>query len=207
MKMLIAIQNTLIAVSVFFLVSFPIASLFVDFGFEFKEPFYAVSFAAVSFVMLIRPLADIFSGQLWLRKLMFLRKGFGILSASIIIGFMVASIIAPESAYRSFFFTADFWSSDNYILFAHVGDISGLILLITSNRLSQKLLKRNWKRVQRLSYVYFYAGGIYHAFALGSMIALYIILLVTNLTILAWAMKIERRMSAAASVSGAGKTA
>ena len=206
MKALIALQNMLIAVSVLFLIAFPVLSLFVDFGFEFKEPFYAASFTALAFVMLVRPLADIFSGQLWLRKLIFLRKGFGILSASIIIGFMIASVIAPESAYRASFFTADFWSLDDYVFFAHVGDISGLILLITSNRLSQKLLKQNWKRVQRLSYVYFYAGGIYHAFALGSMPALYIVLLVTNLTILAWAIKFDRRMSAA-SMSEAGKTA
>ena len=182
-------QNILIAISMFLLVAIPAVLSFFDVSFAAKGILYIVSFGAVFLVMLVRPLADIFSGQLWIRKLVILRKGFGILSAAIIIGFMIAAIIAPNSTYLASLFTMKFWALNKYAFFAHIGDISGLILLITSNRLSQKLLKQNWKRIQRLSYVYFYAGGIYEAFALGSTFALYALLLITNITVLAWAVK------------------
>lgn len=186
-------QNILIAISMFLLMAIPVALSVFDVNFTVRGTLYMVSFGAVFLVMLVRPLADIFASQLWIRKLVILRKGFGILSASIIIGFMIAAIIAPNSTYLSSLFTMKFWSLNTYAFFAHVGDISGLILLITSNRLSQKLLKQNWKRVQRLSYIYFYAGGIYEAFALGSTFALYALLLITNITVLAWAVKAYNR--------------
>lgn len=182
-------QNILIAISMFLLMVIPAALAFFDVSFAVKGILYIISFGAVFLVMLVRPLADIFASQLWIRKLVILRKGFGILSASIIIGFMIAAIITPESTYLSSLFTAKFWSFNKYAFFAHIGDISGLILLLTSNRFSQKILKQNWKRIQMLSYVYFYAGGIYEAFALGSTFALYALLLITNITVLAWAVK------------------
>lgn len=193
MEALIVFQNILIGNALAFLVLIPATSVFIDMGFALKGVFYIVSFGAVFLVMSVRPLADIFAGQIWLRRLVILRKGLGILSASIIVGFMLSAIIAPESVYLQSLFTADFYSFDNYRFFAHIGDISGFILLITSNTLSQRLLRTNWKRIQRLSYVYFYAGGIYEAFALKSMFAFYALLIVTVLTTLAWAAKILRR--------------
>jgi DMSO/TMAO reductase YedYZ heme-binding membrane subunit len=193
MKGMMFFQNLLIGLGVFLLVALPASSLFIDIGFEMKGILYTVSFASVFLLMLIRPFADIFIDQLWLRKLVFLRKGMGILSASIIIGFMISAIIAPESTYLTSFFTTKFWSFYTLTLFAHLGDVTGLVLLITSNRFSQKVLKQNWKRVQRLSYVYFYAGGVYEAFALENNFALYAVLVVTNLTVLAWAIKAWRR--------------
>jgi len=35
------------------------------------------------------------------------------------------------------------------------------VLLITSNEMSRKLLGPWWKRIQRLSYVYFFFAGVY----------------------------------------------
>ncbi len=195
MKAILWFQNILIWFSLLILAALPISSRFIDIGFEAKGWLFSMSFGAVFLVMIIRPLADIFSGQLWLRRLVILRKSFGILSSSIIVGFMISSIIAPESAYLRTFFTEHFWSLGTYAFFAHLGDVTGLILLITSNAFSQRLLKQNWKRIQRLSYVYFYAGGIYEAFALDSVFALYAMLLITNLTVLAWAMKADRRIA------------
>lgn len=197
MKAFIVIQNIIIGISIVLLTALPISSLFLDIGFVAKGWLFMISFATVFLLMTVRPLADIFNEQLWIRRLVLLRKGFGILSASIIVGFMLSAIVAPNSTYFASFFTAKFWSLSTYAFFAHLGDVTGLILLVTSNIFSQKLLKQNWKRVQRLSYVYFYAGGIYEAFALNSMFALWAILVVTNLTALAWGVKIWRRISVA----------
>ncbi len=191
--MLFVFQNILIAVSMVLLTGIPLASFFLDVSIEVRSMLFMLSFASVFVLMIIRPLADIFNEHLWLRKLVILRKGFGIFSASIIVGFMIDALITPGSTYIASMFTGKYFSLDNYVLFAHLGDITGVILLLTSNRFSQKYLKQNWKRIQRLSYVYFFAGGIYEAFALESMFALYAILLVTNLTVLAWVVKIWRK--------------
>lgn len=191
--MLFVFQNILIGVSMVLLAGIPIVFRIFDPGFAVKGVLFTVSFAAVFFLMILRPLADIFNEQLWLRKLVILRKGFGILSASIIVGFMLDALITPGSTYIASMFNGKYFSLNNYVLFAHLGDITGVILLLTSNRLSQKYLKQYWKRIQRLSYVYFFAGGIYEAFALNSLFALYAILLVTNLTVLAWVVKIWRK--------------
>lgn len=191
--MLFIFQNILIVVSMLLLAGIPLASFFLDVSIEVRSMLFMLSFAAVFVLMIIRPLADIFNEQLWLRKLVILRKGFGIFSASIIVGFMIDALITPGSTYIASMFTGKYFSLDRYVLFAHLGDITGIILLLTSNRFSQKYLKQNWKRIQRLSYVYFFAGGIYEAFALESMFALYAILLVTNLTVLAWVVKIWRK--------------
>ncbi|MDD5084263.1 MAG: hypothetical protein PHT88_05055 [Candidatus Moranbacteria bacterium] len=196
MKVILALQKGIIGISLLLLAGIPAASSFFDMSFEVRGWLYIFSFVAVFLLMLVRPLADIFTEQLWVRRLVILRKGFGIFSASIIVGFMIASIIAPQSVYLASFFTAHFWSFGNYVAFAHIGDITGLILLITSNTFSQRILKLNWKRIQRLSYVYFYAGGIYEAFALNSTFALYAILVVTNITVLAWAVKLWRKSAA-----------
>lgn len=192
MKFILFLQNIVIGISLVLLGLIPVLSQGVGIDFALKGALYTVSFAAVFAVMMVRPLADITNWS-FLRRLVILRKGFGILSSSIIVGFVIDALIAPQSPYLASLLSGTFFSLSHLVLFAHLGDLSGLILLLTSNTFSQKLLKQNWKRVQRLSYVYFYAGGIYEAFTLDSMFALYAILLVTNLTVLAWAIKIYRR--------------
>jgi DMSO/TMAO reductase YedYZ heme-binding membrane subunit len=193
MKNLNFIQNVLIQDGLFVLMFIPFLSLFMDMGMPSRSLLFIVSFFTAFLVMAIRPLADIFPEFPILRKLVLFRKGVGILSASIIVGFMFEKIIAPGSTYLASIFSADYYSFNNYAIFAHLGDLSGFILLITSNKLSQKILKNNWKRIQRLSYVYFYAGGIYEAFFLHNTFALYALFIITDLTILAWAWKIVRK--------------
>lgn len=186
-------QNFLISISLILIVFLALFSAFGHDDVVTKNIFYQISFVAVFLVMIIRPLADIFSGQKWLRKLVFLRKGFGILSAAIIVGFVFGDIIAPHSDYIRSMFTARYWSIQNCLLFAHLGDITGLILLITSNNLSMIILKKNWKRVQKLAYVYFYAGGLYEMCASNSAFAFYAMLCVIILVVIAFFM--NRRKS------------
>ncbi|QQS60860.1 MAG: hypothetical protein IPN70_03130 [Candidatus Moraniibacteriota bacterium] len=193
MKALRRIQNILLAISLFILMYLPLYSAFGDDNFVVKGNLFMISFFSVFLVMLIRPLADIFSSQKWLRNLVLLRKGFGVLSASIVVGFMLGNIIDPSSNYLAKIFSASYWSLENYAFFAHIGDITGLILLLTSNNLSIIFLKGNWKRIQRLSYVYFYAGGIYEAFAFESAFAGYAMVVVTSVTLLAFFIKLLRK--------------
>lgn len=193
MKYILWFQKLLIWTGVFLLIAIPSSSLFFKMPTVWMSGLFSLSFAAVFLVMIIRPLADILNDWMFLKKLIILRKGFGILSASIIIGFMFSRIIAPESVYLATFFSVHFFSLTHYAIFSNLGDLSGLILLITSNQFSQKLLKRNWKRIQRLSYVYFYSGALYEGLALESSFALYALMVVTNLVTIAWAIKVWRK--------------
>ncbi len=193
MRILKVIQNTLLGISLFILV---FVSLWSAFGVEsmaLQGILYQISFVAVFLVMLIRPLADIFFNQKWLRKLVFLRKGFGVLSAAIVVAFVIGDIIAPDSQYIMSMFTKEYWSLENYVVFAHIGDITGFILLITSNNLSMMLLKKNWKRIQKLAYVYFYSGGIYEAYALNSKFAMIAMVVITLVTIIAFILNHRRK--------------
>jgi len=186
MKVLRNIQTLLLGVSLFLLAYLPLFSAFGEPSGEIKNIFYQISFFAVFLVILIRPLADIFSSQKWLRKLLILRKGMGVFSASIVVGFMLGDVISPGSSYLASIFTPAYWSLKDYVFFAHVGDITGFILLVTSNNLSMILLGKIWHRIQNLAYVYFYTGGIYEAFFLGSAFAFYAMIMVTCILMLAF---------------------
>lgn len=146
---------------------------------------YTVSLAAVFWVMAIRPLADLFPELPWLRALVVLRKGMGVLSASIIVSFMLAKFMTGGFAYLENFTTASYWSMNGWAILAHLGDVTAVILLITSNKLSKRLLGSNWKRIQKLAYVYFYAGAGYEMLVFGSMFAFVAVIVVTVLVGLA----------------------
>ncbi len=193
MKIMKIIQNILLGISLVILTVLPLWSAFGDDNIKIQGTLYLISFISVTLVMLVRPLANIFIKQKQLRKLVFLRKGFGVLSASIIVGFVIGDIITPESHYVASMFTQEYWSIKNYMLFAHIGDITGFILLITSNNLSVMLFKKNWKRIQKLAYVYFYTGGIYEIYATKSTFAIISMIVVTIMIFVAFILNMRRR--------------
>ncbi len=154
---------------------------------------YDLSHITIFFVMLIRPLADIFIKSKWVRPLVILRKGVGVLSASIVVSFIFAKLIIDPVSYLQAFGTSEYWSVQNFALFAHLADISAIILLITSNNLSKRLLGSLWKRVQKLSYVYFYGSSLYVYLAFGNRHLLYSMIIITAVTVLAYALNQCRR--------------
>lgn len=119
---------------------------------------YIISWYAVVFVMAIRPLADLFPQYKFLRQLCLLRRAFWILSAMIIVTFLFDKWIGSPQSFFSFF-TFQAWSS--WVdLTARLSELTALILLITSNNFSQRKLWKNWKRIQRTSYIYFVTGWL-----------------------------------------------
>ena len=133
--------------------------LLVDFlWFTFYTWLYIVSWYAVVFVMLVRPLADIFPKYKFLRQLCLLRRAFGILSAMIIVTLLLDKWIWNPASFLAFFTPINWqWG---YPLIARLSECTALILLLTSNTFSQKKLGKNWKRIQRTSYIYFITWGI-----------------------------------------------
>jgi len=182
------LQQSLLAISIGILATLPSALALTPEIFNASIYFwlYAVAHFMLFLVMIVRPLADILQGVKWLRPLVILRKGMGVLSASIIVSFILSKIIIDAGGYLSSFATLDYWSLKNLALFAHLADISAMLLLITSNNLSKRLLGKSWKRIQRLSYVYFYGSAFYVYFILDETIVAYYLAIVTLVTILAW---------------------
>jgi DMSO/TMAO reductase YedYZ heme-binding membrane subunit len=147
---------------------------------------YGVSLFVVFLVMMIRPLADLLPGVTWIRPLVILRKGFGVFSASIIVAIMFSKFMTDGVFYLADFFSPAHWSLLDGAVLAPLGDLSALILLITSNKFSKRTLGKNWKRIQKLAYVYFYAGALYEYLFLGQTLALVAMVLVTVLVLSAY---------------------
>lgn len=136
-----------------------------------------IAWWSVVFVIIIRPLADLFPKLLLLRKLLIWRNGLWILSSAIILSYFGFNIYTNYSYYGispietlSHYFTLKMWSGKN--IFPRLSEITALILFITSNNFSQKLLGKNWKRIQKLAYVYFISGWIF-IYSFGKDAALY----------------------------------
>ncbi len=147
---------------------------------------YDISHVSIFFVMLVRPLADIFFNTKWIRPLVTLRKGVGVLSASIVMSFIFSKIIIDAKGYLGGLLTLEYWSLANYALVAHLADISAVILLITSNKLSKNILGTWWKKIQKLSYVFFYASSLYVYLTYGHISMLVSMCIITIVTTLAY---------------------
>lgn len=169
-----------------------IGSLLVPF-FAFFLPsteslLWDISLIAVTLLMCIRPLNDLFPRVGFIR-LMPLRKNLGILSAIIVVSFGISHYIGLGADFLPTYFSLSYWSGN--LFWAHLGELTGFILLITSNKMSMRLLRRNWKRVQRLSYVYFFSGAWYVFIAFSKTFAFIALVVVLELTLLAF---IKRRL-------------
>ena len=107
----------------------------------YKSDLWSVSWITVVTLMCIRPLADIFPNILFFRSVLPLRKGLGILSASVVATSLAFTLAAASSTkIMSTYFSAKGWGIASRSAFARISEITGVLLLITSNSFSQKLL-------------------------------------------------------------------
>ncbi len=193
-KLIGYLQEVLLTISVGILITLPIIIVFKVGGISniATQKLYAASHIFLFFVMMIRPLADIFTKEKWIRPLVILRKGAGVFSASIIVSFILAKLMVDPGGYITSLGTGAYWSLHNYALFAHLADLSAIILIVTSNAFSKRVLGSWWKRIQKLSYVYFYGSALYVYLSYGSTDVLIMMILVTVVTLIAF---IKNRLS------------
>lgn len=181
------LQQILLFISIMIMVIFPLILVFnpASISDVMTLKIYLVAHITLFFVMMIRPLADIFTKTKWIRPLVILRKGAGVFSASIIVSFIISKLMIDPSGYLNSIGTIKYWSLVNYALLAHLADISAIILIVTSNNLSKRILGTWWKKIQRLSYVYFCASVLYVFLTYGNIDLLFMLLIVTLVTYLA----------------------
>lgn len=191
------LQQALLGAGIAILMILPAAvALSGGFSNETTLRLFDIASIAVTAVMLVRPLADIFTSVPWIRPLVILRKGLGVLSASIVVSFILAKLMTDAPGYVASLGTLRYWSLSQFTLLAHLADLSGIVLLITSNNFSKRILGSWWKRVQRLSYVYFYASSLYVYLMFGKSLMLYAIVLVTIATVAAYLKNRARKQAA-----------
>ncbi|MEK7185287.1 MAG: hypothetical protein AAB726_01565 [Patescibacteria group bacterium] len=188
------IQIILLGISIITLMTLPISLVFYPdfFSASLIQKLFSVSHWFLFFVMLIRPAADIFTKTKLIRPLVILRKGAGVISASIIVSFILAKLIVDPNDYLGSLLTLEYWSLVDYAVLAHMADLTAIVLLITSNNLSKKLLGLWWKKIQKLSYVYFYASSLYVLFLYGNIDVLIAVILVTLFTFIAFLKNLKR---------------
>jgi len=189
MRVLRITQNLFLAISIIILIVLPIllaynTSHLPD---NFSQSLFFISLFSVMLVMIIRPLSNLFPKIRFLASLVILRKGLGAFSASIIVAMMLSRLMTFGFEYIKQFLTIDYWSPKNITILAHLGDITAVLLLITSNNFSKRVLKKNWKRLQKLAYVYFYAGALYEIFAFHNTFAFFALAVVTFFVLAAFA--------------------
>jgi DMSO/TMAO reductase YedYZ heme-binding membrane subunit len=190
------LQELLLVVSIFIMIYLPWMLVFRPdvITSALTLNLYAVSHFVLFFVMAIRPLADIFIETKWIRPLVILRKGTGVLSASIVVSFLLSKLMIDPASYFASIGTLKYWSLVNYSVLAHLADISAVILLLTSNNLSKRILGDWWKSVQKLAYVYFYGSVLYVYLTYGNIYLLFALIIITALTVLAF-IKNKKRLA------------
>ncbi len=188
-------QKFLLAISIITMMVLPLIVVFYPdvLSEEITLRLYDVSHVALFLVMIVRPLADILSQPNKIRPLIILRKGAGVFSASIIVSFILAKIIMDTSGYFGSIITAQYWSFENLAILAHLGDLSAILLIVTSNNLSKRILGSWWKKIQKLSYVYFYASSLYVFFTFEDNTMWVSMLIVTLLTCVAYIKNEKKR--------------
>jgi DMSO/TMAO reductase YedYZ heme-binding membrane subunit len=187
-KIISYLQTTLLAIGIGLLMVLPPLIIFYpdSISRDITNLLYTISHTVLFFVMIIRPLADIFSQQRYIRPLVQLRKGAGVLAASIVTAFLLAKISMDPGYFFTSLLTSTYWSMYKLALLAHLADWTGILLLITSNNFSKHLLGMWWKRIQRLSYIFFYASGVYVVILFNDTLVLVYLIIVTVLTVIAW---------------------
>lgn len=138
----------------------------------------------LSGVLLIRPLANIFPDLGILRALMLMRREFGIFSATLIMAHFAGFLMMNGTPFFNVFSNKVYWDLNHYLGWGTFGLVAALPVLLTSNKFSMIHLKKWWKVIQRLSYIFFIFGGI-HIFLMGEESGLILLVVVTFFWVLA----------------------
>lgn len=168
---------------------FIILSCLTPLLFFFPQEFgivWVISWYALVFVMLIRPVSNICPKISILKKLIPLRKEIWIFAAMTTIMHWLLVFKAYNMPLIVSFFDFTWLSITNHMFFAKLWVIIALILLITSNKWSVTILKQKWKWVQRFAYAYFFAAWI-HIFLIWKWQSLWA-LVIMILLIIFWAL-------------------
>ena len=131
---------------------------------EWQQFFAGLAWVLLSLVMLIRPLAQVVRWSGW-RSFLRYRRELGVAAgwAAIIHVFLYVYL----AGFDYHFWLGPVWNFNSLLGWGMLALIFMLPPLVCSNCFSQKVLKRYWKSVQRLSYLTFVFTAVHVSFVPG----------------------------------------
>lgn len=127
--------------------------------------FAKIAWFAFALVMIIRPLANIFPNKYILFFLRH-RRFIGVVCGYSAIFHFIIYILGGDLLIN-YFTNYGYWSYKSLYFWGNIGFLLMLIPFFTSNNFSQRFLKQNWKKIQKLSYPAFIFTGVHVSFAKG----------------------------------------
>lgn len=122
-----------------------------------------VTLLAVTVVLYVKPLSVLTPFKIF-KFLMTYRREMGIASFWIFTGHFLG-------LYKTGVFKLkDIFDTSNFMIWGALAALGLFILTITSNDISLRLLKQNWKKLQRIAYVVYFVILIHYTLAEGSII-------------------------------------
>ncbi len=113
-----------------------------------------LSWKLLLILLAIRPLGDIFPDFKILKKLLPLRKEVGILCGTLAIAHSIGFFFQAGISLPAGFLLSEIWDYKNTYFWGMIGFIIAIVLTLTSNIFSIKLLKTYWKKLHKLTYVF-----------------------------------------------------
>lgn len=132
---------------------------------------WSISWYSVTALMLIRPLGTLLPRRWRILRFLPYRKELGILSASVVVTNALYMFVPMGASGFFTYYFGDYWSGTIAVILGHLAELVAFPLLLTSNRFSQRLLKKWWKPIQRTTYLYYYGAGVF-LFSMGKSDAL-----------------------------------
>jgi len=114
------------------------------------------------FILAIRPVMQIFPEFGILKTICGIRRELGILFAAVVFSHSIGYFFDSGESWSEVF-SANFWRFDNFLMWGFLGFLITVILVVTSNDFSVRILKKAWKPVQKMAYfaMIFTAGHIF----------------------------------------------
>lgn len=138
---------------------FPSRDLFSNFG--------TLALLSLALVLYIKPLS-ILINLYFLKYLMTLRREIGLTSFYFYLFHAIGQITSKGLT------PAVIFDSRNFIFYGAMAGTGMIALALTSNDFAVRLLRRNWKRLHRISYLVFFLASYHSSLAEGSLTKFYI---------------------------------
>lgn len=125
--------------------------------------FGSLCWSLLILIVFVRPLNDILPDIKWLKKIVWMRKELGIMCATFGIAHWVWYFLAHNVSFVWWFFSLEYWDLSTGFGWGMLALAISIPLLLTSNVYSMRLFKKNWKNIQRFTYLFFIFSAVHIA--------------------------------------------
>lgn len=168
-----------------YLVFLSFVSILIFFYPEDFRTFWEYSWYLLTFVLIISPLSKLFPKILLFKKILLIRRSIWIIIWSLLIAHLVWFILVNNITISTFDYSK-ILDYNSFLFWWIWWFIFMLFPFLTSNTLSQKILKNKWKILQRFSYLFFIFWSIHIFFITWDLLNIIFLIVWIILKILAY---------------------